>query len=66
MPTTGATDLDLLDPALYRNGIPHGLYAELRGIGPVLWHPRTSVPAFDTEVEFWAVIAARGGSTGQP
>ena len=57
MPTTEATDLDLLEPALYSNGIPHDLYSELRGIGPVLWHPRTPVPAFGTDIEFWAVIA---------
>jgi cytochrome P450 len=56
MPTE-AIDLDLLDPALYRNGMPHDVYADLREIGPVLWHPRTPVPAFDTEIEFWAVIA---------
>ena len=57
MPTPDATDLDLLDPAIYRSGIPHDFFAALRGIGPVLWHPRTPVPAFDTDVEFWAVIA---------
>jgi cytochrome P450 len=51
--------VDLLDPALYRNGMPHELYAELRDKGPVLWHPRTHVPAFGHDIEFWAVIGHR-------
>jgi cytochrome P450 len=51
--------VDLLDPALYRNGMPHELYAELRDKGPVLWHPRTHVPAFGRDIEFWAVIGHR-------
>jgi cytochrome P450 len=53
-------DLDLLDPSLYRHGMPHELYAELREVGPVLWHPRIHVPAFvpafGTDIDFWAVI----------
>ena len=28
--------VDLLDPSLYRNGVPHELYAEMRELGPVL------------------------------
>jgi cytochrome P450 len=56
METDRCVEIDLLDPALYREGWPHELYAELRRVGPVLWHPRTHVPAFDTDVEFWAVI----------
>ena len=51
-----ALDLDLLDPDFYRNGFPYARYAELREVGPVLWHPTTQVPAFDAEIEFWAVI----------
>jgi hypothetical protein len=43
MATTEALDIDLLDPSLYRNGMPHKLYAELRERGPVLWHPPTHV-----------------------
>jgi cytochrome P450 len=52
-------DVDLLDPALYRAGMPHELYHRLRQVGPVLRHPRTYVPSFDAEIEFWAVIAHR-------
>lgn len=48
--------VDLLDPSLYRSGMPHELYAELREVGPVLWHPRTHVPAFRSDIEFWAVL----------
>ncbi|OBB05869.1 hypothetical protein A5662_10450 [Mycobacteriaceae bacterium 1482268.1] len=51
--------VDLLDPTLYRNGMPHDLYAELREIGPVLWHPRSHVAAFGRDIEFWAVIGHR-------
>ena len=48
--------VDLLDPSLYRTGMPHELYAELREVAPVLWHPRTHVPAFGRDIEFWAVL----------
>lgn len=48
--------VDLLDPSLYRSGMPHALYASLREVGPVLWHPRTHVPAFRRDIEFWAVV----------
>ena len=51
--------VDLLDPSLYRNGMPHELYADLRESGPVLWHPRTHVPTFGSDIEFWAVIGHR-------
>ena len=59
MTASEVVDVDLLDPALYRNGMPHELYAELRELGPVLWHPRTHVPAFGADIEFWAVLAHR-------
>ena len=49
-------DVDLLDPSLYRSGMPHALYAKLREIWPVLWHPRTHVPAFGSDIEFWAIL----------
>ena len=48
--------VNLLDPALYRNGMPHELYADLRDIGSVLWHPRTHVPAYGQDIEFWSVL----------
>jgi cholest-4-en-3-one 26-monooxygenase len=48
--------VDLLDPSLYRSGMPHDLYAEVRAVGPVLWHPRTHVAAFGRDIEFWAVL----------
>jgi cytochrome P450 len=57
MPTTEAIDLNLVDPVLYRGGIPHDLFAELRAMGSVLWHPRTHVPLMDADIEFWAIIA---------
>nr|MDT0663909.1 hypothetical protein [Micromonospora sp. DSM 115978] len=56
MATNELIDVDLVDPALYRNGMPYDLYADLRRRGPVLRHPRAYVPASDTEVEFWAVL----------
>jgi cytochrome P450 len=52
-------DVDLLDLSLYRNGMPHEVYAELREVGSVLWHPRTHVPIFGGDIEFWAVIGHR-------
>ena len=36
--------------------MPHSLYADLRETGPVLWHPRTHVAAFRSDIEFWAVL----------
>src|SRR6476469_5013219 len=59
MATTEALDVDLLDPSLYRNGMPHKLYAELRERGPVLWHPPTHVSAYESDIEFWAVLGHR-------
>ena len=56
MAVKAVPDVDLLDPSLYRKGIPHELYAELREVGPVLWHPRTHVPAYGSDIEFWAVL----------
>jgi cytochrome P450 len=52
-------DIDLLDPSLYRHGVPHELYAGLREEGPVLWHPPTRVPAYGKDIGFWAVIHHR-------
>ncbi|MFY9918297.1 MAG: hypothetical protein WAL26_07870, partial [Mycobacterium sp.] len=51
--------VDLLDPSLYRSGMPHELYAELREVGPVLWHPKTHVAAYRGDIEFWAVLGHR-------
>jgi len=59
MPVAKVTDVDLLDPSLYRDGMPHALYADLREIGSVLWHPKTHVAAFGGDVEFWAVLGHR-------
>ena len=28
-------------------------------MGPVLWHPRTHVPAYGSDIEFWAVLGHR-------
>ena len=57
MTTADVIDIDLLDPTLYRSGIPHGVFSDLRARGPVLWHPRTHVASFHTDVEFWALVA---------
>src|SRR5258707_2831229 len=59
MAAAEAPDIDLLDPSLYRDGVPHELYAELREVGPVLWHPRTHVPAYASDIEFWAILGHR-------
>jgi len=59
MAVAEVTDVDLLDPSLYRSGMPHALYADLREIGSVLWHPKTHVAAFGGDVEFWAILGHR-------
>ena len=52
-------DTNLLDPALYRSGMPYDLYDELRAGGAVRWHPETHVPSFDADISFWAVLGHR-------
>jgi cholest-4-en-3-one 26-monooxygenase len=47
---------DLTDPSLYRRGFPHELFTDLRRQGKVLRHPKVTVPPFDQEIEFWAVV----------
>lgn len=56
MTTERGLDVDLTDTALYRHGFPHKLFGELRRTGKVFRHPRVSLPRFDTELEFWAVV----------
>ena len=52
-------DVNLLEPSLYRSGMPYELYDEVRGGGPVRWHPETYVPSFDADIGFWAVLGHR-------
>jgi cytochrome P450 len=59
MPVAEVVGVDLLGPSLYRTGMPHELYAELREVGPVLWHPKTHVAAFGQDIDFWAVLGHR-------
>src|SRR6187431_636362 len=53
------SDTNLLDPALYRSGMPYDLYDEMRAGGPVRWHPETYVPSLDAHIGFWAVLGHR-------
>jgi cholest-4-en-3-one 26-monooxygenase len=43
---TRAVDFDLTDPATFREGIPHELFARLRREDPVAWHPTGSGGGF--------------------
>ncbi|MBV8774994.1 MAG: cytochrome P450, partial [Deltaproteobacteria bacterium] len=41
--------VDLKDPELYRDGIPHQIFTQLRREAPVSWNPETDGRGF------WAV-----------
>ena len=53
-------EVQLLDPALYADGFPHELYAELRAVGSVHRHVRTRVQSplsgVEDEMGFWVVV----------
>jgi hypothetical protein len=55
---TKVLDVDLFDPALYRNGMPHELCAELRDTGPVLWRAGTAALARASRTELQVMIGA--------
>jgi len=50
-----ASEIDLTHRRLYKNGIPHDLFTELRGIGAVVRHPAVDVPGADN-FGFWSVV----------
>ena len=55
-PARSATEVDLTDRALYRSGIPHDVFTELRAAGAVHRHRPVSVSGAH-DVEFWSVVA---------
>ena len=52
---SNASEIDLTERALYKGGIPHDLFTELRSIGAVVRHPAVYVPGVD-DFGFWSVV----------
>lgn len=52
----GVRTVDLVDPALFVDGPPHGLFSELRAEGPVHRNPPGTLPYGGETVEFWSVV----------
>jgi cytochrome P450 len=57
--TFTATDVDLTDSALYRDGVPHEVFAAMRRAGSVHRHPTVALPTYDGDCTFWSVVAHR-------
>ena len=55
-PAAAWLDDDLLDVAVYRDGIPYDRYARLRDERPVWRHPTAPTPRSPGGVGFWAVL----------
>jgi cytochrome P450 len=53
---TAYSDVDLIDPASYREGLPHERFTELRAKGAVHRHPPRQVLPGEPEVSFWSVV----------
>jgi cytochrome P450 len=49
-------DLDLTDPALYRDGFPHELFVDLRRQGHVLRHATVPMARAPDGFGFWAIL----------
>jgi hypothetical protein len=52
---TASLDVDLGDPATYRDGVPYHLFAQLRRTRPVAWVSEPSAPGFQGGPGYWAV-----------
>jgi cytochrome P450 len=50
------SEIDLVDPALYRNGLPHDLFTELRATGGVHRHRAVPIQPGGPPVSFWSVV----------
>ena len=51
--TFTAADVDLTDSSLYRDGVPHEVFAAVRRAGPVHRHPTVAIPTYDSDCNFW-------------
>ncbi len=56
MTSVDAGSIDLTDASLYRDGVPHELFAELRTAGAVHHHQAVIAPPLQVEIEFWSVV----------
>jgi cytochrome P450 len=51
-----AGDVDLVDPARYRDGFPHDTFTALRAAGAVHRHPPASIHPGEAPISFWSVV----------
>jgi cytochrome P450 len=54
--TFTATDVDLTDSSLYRDGVPHQVFTALRRSGAVHRHPTVNLPSHGGDCDFWSVV----------
>jgi cholest-4-en-3-one 26-monooxygenase len=55
--------VDLTDPDLYVNGVPHEIFAQLRREAPVYWHPERDGPGFWAITRYEDVVAVNRDCT---
>ncbi len=56
MTVTDVSDVDLVDPAIYVDGVPHDVFAELRARGGVHRHRPVEIMPGRRPVGFWSVV----------
>jgi cytochrome P450 len=56
MTLTDMSEVDLVDPALYRNGLPHDVFTELRARGGVHRHRAVPILPGGPPVAFWSIV----------
>ena len=54
---TRTLNVDLTDPQHYTNGFPHEIFTELRGRGPVHFHPPVEGRLGIAPIPFWSFVA---------
>jgi len=54
--TVDTSEIDLVDRSLYRDGVPHDVFAELRARGAVHRHRPAQILPGGPEIEFWSVV----------
>ena len=54
--TSELSDVDLVDPSLYRDGVPHEVFTGLRAAGAVHRHRPVQVVPGTPETSFWSVV----------
>ena len=56
MVSSEVSDVDLVDPAIYREGVPHEFFSKLRAEGAVHRHRDTEVLPGQRALAFWSIV----------